>query len=90
MTMSNVLHDKVSGTLFATWEVELDYLTLAGYERHVVERGLEHVSFTSWATERMTLEGLFEYPPSTLRDKSERAALLDLNDVVGAECLCNR
>ena len=35
----------------------------------------------------MTLEGLFDYALSTLRDKSERAALLDLTDVVGAECL---
>ncbi len=85
--MSNVLHDKVSGTLSATWEVDLDYLTLARYTQLVVERGLEHVAFTSWATERMTLEGLFDYALSTLRDKSERAALLDLTDVVGAECL---
>ncbi len=85
--MSNVLHDKVSGTLSAPWEVDLDYLTIARYTQLVVERGLEHVAFTSWATERMTLEGFFDYALSTLRDKSERAALLDLTDEIGAECL---
>ncbi|HEX4521833.1 MAG TPA: ATP-binding protein [Gaiellaceae bacterium] len=86
--MSTTLHDdKVSGSLAATWEVDLDYLTLARYTRLVVERGLEHVAFTSWATERMTLEGLFDHAFSTLRDRSERAALLDLSEEVGAECL---
>ena len=34
----------------------------------------------------MTLEGLFDYALTTLRTE-RRAALLDLADVVGAECL---
>ena len=70
-----------------TWEVELDYLTVARFAQLVVERRLEHVADASWATERMTLEGVFEHAVGTLRDRMERAAVLDLGEELGGECL---
>jgi hypothetical protein len=73
--------------LATTWEVDLDYLTEARFAELVVERGLEHIAAYSWASERMTLEGLFDRALFTLRDRSERAAVLDLGDEVGDECL---
>ena len=73
--------------LAATWEVDLDYLTDARFARIVVERGLEHIATYTWATERMTLEGLFDRAVSTLRDRSERAAVIELDDAVGDECV---
>ncbi len=86
--MSKSFHDESAGReLAATWEVDLDYLTVARFAHLVVERDLEHVSAASWATERMTLEGLFDYALSTLRDRAERAAVLDLDGEVGDECL---
>jgi hypothetical protein len=70
-----------------TWELDLDYLTMARFSAIVSERGLEHISYTSWATERMTLEGVLDRALSSLRDSSERAAVLDLADDLGTECL---
>jgi len=88
--MSTSLHDEpASPRLATTWEVEIDYLTLTRFTQLVVERGLEHVSSVSWATERMTLEGLFDHALSTLRDSRERAAVLDLGDDVGGECIAH-
>jgi len=46
--------------LTTTWELDLDHLTIARFTELVVERNLEHTAYTSWATERMTLEGLLE------------------------------
>lgn len=81
-------HDEVRGReLTMTWELDLDDLTIARYSALVSERGLEHVAYTSWATERMTLEGLLDRALSSLRDASERAAVLDLADDLGTECL---
>jgi len=88
--MSTSLHDEPAGVKLATtWEVDIDYLTLARFTQLVVERGLEHVNLVSWATERMTLEGLFDHALSTLRDSSERAAVLDLGDEVGGDCIAH-
>lgn len=88
MNMSNTLHDdRASRELVMNWGVELDYLTLARFAQLVVERNLEHVAETSWATERMTLEGVFDQAVSTLRDRTERAAVLDLDEALGAECI---
>jgi hypothetical protein len=70
-----------------TWELDLDYLTIGRFTDLVVERNLEHTAYTSWATERMTLEGLLERALYSLRDRSERAAVVDLSDEVGGECL---
>ena len=50
-----------------------------------MERNLEHTASTSWATERMTLEGLLERALYSLRDRSERAAVIDLSDETSAE-----
>src|SRR3954454_23712018 len=52
-------------------------------------RGLEHDSSTSWATERMSLEGLFHLALCTHRERGERAALLDLHSVIGSDCLAH-
>jgi hypothetical protein len=87
--MSTTSHDDTSDALAATWELDLEYLTLRRFASLVVERRLEHVASTSWATEKMTLEGVFEYAVSTLRDRSERAAVLDLSAVTGAECFAH-
>jgi hypothetical protein len=87
MTMSGS-HDEVRGRKLAmTWGLDLDYLTIARYAALVSERGLEHTAYTSWATERMTLEGLLDRALSSLRDSSERAAVLDLEDDLGDGCL---
>jgi hypothetical protein len=86
--MSSTSHDEVRGhELAITWELDLDYLTMARFSQLVSERDLEHISYTSWATERMTLEGLLDRALSSLRDSSERAAVLDLADDIGTECL---
>src|SRR5438034_5201928 len=87
--MSNLLHEVGGRELSLTWEVDLDYLTFARFAQLVVERGLEHVARTSWATERMTLEGLFDHALTTLRDANERAALLDLEPELGTVCLAH-
>jgi len=75
--------------LAMTWELDLDYLTIARFTELVVERNLEHTAYTSWATERMTLEGLLERAFYSLRDRSERAAVIDLSDEAGGECLAH-
>lgn len=86
--MSGTPHDEAaSRELALTWEAELDHLTSARFAQLVVERDLEHVAATSWATERMTLEGVLEHAVCTLRDPSERAAVLDLEADLGGECL---
>jgi hypothetical protein len=88
--MSTTLHEERAGRELATmWEVDLDYLTVARFAEVVVERGFEHIASTSWATERMTLEGLFERATCTLKDNTERAAVLDLCDAVGGECFAH-
>ena len=51
-----------------TRELDLDYLTIARFSALLSERDLGHISFTSWATEKMTLEGLLDRALSTLRD----------------------
>jgi hypothetical protein len=76
-------------TLATTWELDADCFTFARFARVVVERGLEHDSITSWATERMSLEGLFDLALCTHRDKTDRTALLDLHTVVGSDCLAH-
>ena len=47
-----VYDESVSPKLTATWEFDLDYVTMARFARLVVERGLEHVAYDSWASER--------------------------------------
>jgi hypothetical protein len=76
-----------SAQLTSTWEFDLDYVTRSRFAQLVVERGLEHVASDSWPTKQMTLEGLFEHALFTLRDRTERAAVLDLGDVIGDDCL---
>lgn len=87
--MSNSLHEAARRELTLNWELDLDYLPLARFAQLVAERELEHVSRISWATERMTLEGLFDHSLGTLRDSTERAALLDLSGELGVECLAH-
>ena len=83
-------NDEVRGRELAmTWELDLDYLTIARFSDLVVERNLEHTAYTSWATERMTLEGLLERALYSLRDRSERAAVIDLSDEAGGDCLAH-
>jgi hypothetical protein len=89
VTMSNSLHEAAGRDLDFTWELDLDYLTLARFAQLVAERDFPHVAETSWATERMTLEGLFDHALSTLRDSVDRAAVLDLTSEVGAECIAH-
>jgi hypothetical protein len=80
--------DEVRGRELAlSWDLDLDYLTIARFADLVVERDLEHTAYTSWATERMTLEGLLERALYSLRDRSERAAVIDLSGEAGGECL---
>src|SRR5262249_10830107 len=85
--MANLHATTVSSRLTTTWELDLDYVTRARFAQLVVEPALEHVTYDSWDTERMTLEGLFDYALTTLRDDIERAALLDLGTVIGDDCL---
>jgi ATPase family protein associated with various cellular activities (AAA) len=87
--MSNLLHEVGGRELSLTWELDLDYLTFARFAQLIVERELEHVARTSWATERLTLEGLFDHALTTLRDSNERAALLDLDPELGSGCLAH-
>ena len=54
--MSNSLHEAAGHELNLTWELDLDYLTFARFAQLVAERNLPHITRTSWATERMTLE----------------------------------
>jgi hypothetical protein len=82
------LHGGVLDTrLTSTWELDLNYLTWGRFAHLVVQRALEHVVSDSWATERMTLEGLHAYAITTLRDRNERAAILDIGGDVGGDCL---
>jgi hypothetical protein len=87
--MPNLLHEAAGRELTLNWELDLDYLTVARFAQLVAERKLEHVARTSWATERMTLEGLFGHALCTLRDSKERAAVLDLTSELGNECFAH-
>src|SRR4051794_27416606 len=88
--MSKSLHDKTATQqLAATWEFDLDYLTLGRFAQLVVERELEHIAASSWATERMALEDVLDRALCTLRDWAECAAVLDLGDDLGGECLAH-
>jgi hypothetical protein len=83
----STLHESAGETLAATWEVELDEVTVARFARLVVERGMEHLSGDYWSTERMTFEGLFDLARFTFRDRTWRGAVLDLSEPLGEECL---
>lgn len=85
--MSNSLHEAASRDLRLTWEVGLDYLADGRFVQMAAERNLKHFGRSSWATERMTLEGLFDRALITYRDSSERNALLDLGSVLDGDCL---
>jgi ATPase family associated with various cellular activities (AAA) len=84
----NHVHAPAQGTALAsTLHLDLDYLSWHRYCRLVFEQGLEHAAGDSWPTDRMTLDGVHDLALSTLRDRSERAALLDIGGEVGGECL---
>jgi hypothetical protein len=85
--MSNPLHEAAGRDLQLTWEVGLDYLADGRFVQIATERSLNHFGRSNWATERMTLEGLFDHALITYRDSSERNALLDLGPVLGGDCL---
>ncbi len=85
--MSNLLHEAAGPDLRLSWEVGLDYLADGRFAQMAVERNLTHFGNWNWASERMTLEGLFDYALTTYRSSSERNAFLDLGSVVGGECL---
>lgn len=72
-----------------TWELDLDYVTVARFASLVAERAAPHLSTRDWATERMTLDGLFPYALLTYRDRTERAALVELTEIVGDWCIAN-
>jgi ATPase family associated with various cellular activities (AAA) len=84
-TSARVSEDRLS----TTWEVDLDYVSIARYASLVVERGLPHGSARNWSTERMTLDGLFPHALMTFRDRTEKMALLDLTAVVNDACLAH-
>jgi hypothetical protein len=75
--------------LATTWEVDLDYVSIARYASLVVERALPHSSARNWSTERMTLDGLLPHALMTFRDRTEKSALLDLTAVVNDACLAH-
>jgi hypothetical protein len=84
----NHLHESTLSTeLTSTLEFELNYLTWSRFGQLLVERSLEHVASDSWATERITLEPVLAHALTTLRDRAERAAVLDVGDDVGDDCL---
>ncbi len=86
--MSTSTHDEAGGSALATtWELDLCNVTHARFARLVVQRELEHVGSSSWSTEKMTLEGVLDRALSTQRNELRRAAVLDLTEVVGEECL---
>lgn len=88
--MTQTIHAEMAGeNLAVTWELDLNDVTVARFARLVVERRFEHLSHASWPTERMSLEAVFEHALATLRDKTERAAMLDLTSEVGDECLAH-
>jgi hypothetical protein len=75
--------------LATTWEVDLDYVSIARFASLVIERGLPHSSAHNWSTERMTLDGLFPHALMTFRDRTEKMALLDLTELVNDPCLAH-
>lgn len=87
--MPNLLHEAGRRELALTWELDVNYLTYARFAQLVVERELDHIARTSWATERLTLEGLFDHALGTLRDSAERATVLDLDSKLGSGCLAH-
>ena len=84
-TGAQVSEDRLS----TTWEVDLDYVSIARYASLVVERRLPHSSARNWATERMTLDGLFPSALMTFRDRTEKTALLDLTTLVNDTCIAH-
>jgi len=87
--MTSTYHETAGRGLATMWELDLGYLTFARFAELLVERGLPHAGSSSWPTEKMTLEGLFDHALSTQRDSGRRTAVLDLGAVLGGECLAH-
>jgi ATPase family protein associated with various cellular activities (AAA) len=75
--------------LAVQYELDFDYLSTAQFAGMLFERGLPHFAARNWGTERMTLDGLFPHALRTFRDSTEKAAVLDLREVVAGTCLAH-
>jgi ATPase family protein associated with various cellular activities (AAA) len=75
--------------LAVQYELDLDYLSVAQFAEMLVDRGLPHFAARNWSTERMTLDGLFPHALRTFRDHAEKAAVLDLSEVLEGTCLAH-
>ena len=84
----NDLHQQALSTeVEATYEFDLDYIVRDRFVQLVIARALAHVVSDQWATERMTLEGVHQNALTTLKDRTERAAVLDISADLGGNCL---
>src|ERR1700757_401671 len=81
------LHELAQTTVASTLELDLDFLPRHRFAHLVAEQALVHAASDSWATDRMKLKPLYEHALSTLRDRHERAALIDIGADVGCDCL---
>jgi hypothetical protein len=86
MTMND---ETASTTLVKHWEVDVNDWTSCRFAELVVQRGLEHVGTTSWPSEKMTLEGLFDHCVTSQRRHGQRTAVIDLGSAVAEGCLAH-
>src|SRR5262245_39888855 len=83
-------NDVMAGaTLATTWELDLDEVTGARFARLVLERGLPHLRSFSWATESSSLDAVLDRAVTTQRMRRCRAAILDVADLAGGDCLAH-
>src|SRR6516162_5143674 len=75
------LRDELGSEVSLGLELNLNCFTFIRFAELVATRGLAHIGTTSWASEKETLEGLFDRTLASQRAPGSRTALLDLGDV---------
>lgn len=76
-----------SAQLVFSESLDLPYLPYSIFVEQLMARGIPHVTNARWMTQAESLDEVLPYAISTGRGETEQAALLDLESVVGGECL---
>lgn len=72
-----------------TDEVILSQLGETRFTAAVIERGIPHTSLTHWTTAAASLDAVFPHALTTVRDRRESSALLDLEPLFGPDALAH-
>ena len=72
-----------------TDEVILSQLGETRFTAAVIERGIPHTFLTHWTTAAASLDAVFPHALTTVRDRRESSALLDLEPLFGPDALAH-